>query len=164
MTTALGAAEVPGFVTVARDCDCQSCAELQGGAPQLAASSCTRCATCIAAATLVGSRLSVCLCEHLSGCCRRFPAIGALAVPRGTASESLAPPLLQDIHDEFVAKAAARAQSAEVGDTLDPGTRDTAPAQEEVPGTAHIIMVPYNTLDEVTPKLLAAATQMHCCN
>jgi hypothetical protein len=75
--------------------------------------------------------------------------------PQGNTSGLLASPLLQDMYDEFVAKATACAQSTKVDDPLDPSTTDAAPAQEKDSSPAHMIMAPYNTLDEVTPKLLA---------
>ena len=69
-------------------------------------------------------------------------------------------PLLQDIYDEVMAKAAAQAQSATAGDLMDPSTKDTPPAQEGGPSPAHMVMAPYSTLDEVTG--LAAAAHIYC--
>jgi hypothetical protein len=98
-------------------------------------------------------------CQYFGGCCHEHLA-GAFGRPQGNTSRLLAPQLLQDVYDEFVAKANARAQSAEIGYLKNPSTKDTPPAQEGGPSPAHMVMVSYSTLDGVT--VLAAAAHIYC--
>jgi hypothetical protein len=162
LMTALEEAQVSVLLSTAKQCETDSTVlTLQGSSPQLATSSCTRCATCIpAAAPLTGSPSTMYPCKRFAGCYDEHSSRG-FGRPQGKTLGLLGPPLLQDTYDEFVAKATARAQSTRDDIPLDPSTTDTAPAQQEAPSPAHMIMTPYKTLDEVRPKLLAAATQMH---